>query len=222
MDLGEFKKQYVKNELQITEDYGRILSMIDFGNVNYWFEQDRQDAENRAIAEDEKLKISLQGLKDFSDLFSQDVRFYYGSDNNKEGSVKFIAYVKRVFGRNRVFSKQIQYIRHHLKNDEVVLNTRITFKDGEGTFVKIPKCNFDVEMSVDSIRLMDSYDTLVMYSSDADFVALFRHLRNSNKKVILIKGGNITTDLRNNTELVVNAQNIKRYITLIEKQKPGV
>lgn len=38
MDLGEFKKQYVKNELQITEDYGRILSMIDFGNVNYWFE----------------------------------------------------------------------------------------------------------------------------------------------------------------------------------------
>lgn len=45
--------------------------MIDFGNVNYWFEQDRQDAENRAIAEDEKLKISLQGLKDFSDLFSR-------------------------------------------------------------------------------------------------------------------------------------------------------
>lgn len=222
MDLGEFKKQYIKNELQITEDYGRILSMIDFGNVNYWFEQDRQDAANKALGDDQKLKISLEGLKDFSDLFSQDVRLYYGSDNNNNGSVRFISAVKHIFGRNRVFSKQIQYIRHHLKNDEVVSNTRTTFQDGEGIFVKIPKCNFDVEMSVDAIRLMDSYDTLVMFSSDADFVALFRYLRNTGKKVILIKGGNIISDLRNNTELVVNAQNIKRYITQVEKQKPGV
>jgi hypothetical protein len=222
MDLGEFKKQYIKNELQITEDYGRILSLIDFGNVNYWFEHDRQDADNKAIAEGEKLKIDLQGLKDFSDLFSKDVRFYYGSDTNKPGSVKFITYIKSVFGRNRVFSKQIQYIRHHLKSDEAVSNTRATFKDREGVFVKIPKCNFDVEMSVDAIRLLDQYDTLVMYSSDADFIALFRFLRSKNKKIVLIKGGNITSELRNNTELVVNAQNIKRYITHSGKQKPGV
>lgn len=52
VDSTEFKKQYVKNELLITEEYGRILSIIDFGNVNYWFESDRQDSENKALADD--------------------------------------------------------------------------------------------------------------------------------------------------------------------------
>lgn len=93
MDITEFKKQYVKNELLITENYGRISSFVDFGNVNYWFENDRQDSENKALAEDEKLKIDLSGLKEFSSLFSQDVRFYYGSDQNKPGSVNFITKV---------------------------------------------------------------------------------------------------------------------------------
>jgi uncharacterized LabA/DUF88 family protein len=222
VDITEFKKQYVKNELQINESYGRVLAIIDFGNVNYWFESDRQDSENKALADYEKLKIDLQGLKDFSSIFSQDVRFYYGSDRNKPGSVNFITVVKNIFGRSRVFSKQIQYIRHYLNTEEVVTNTRMLFKDGERNYVKLPKCNFDVEMTVDVIRLMNSYDTLAMFSSDADFIALFRHLRNSGKKVILIKGGNITSDLRNNCELVVNAQNIKKHITQVEKQKPGV
>jgi|SRR3989339_825612 len=222
MELEEFKKQYIRNELQITKDYGRMLALIDFGNVNYWFEQDRQDADNKALGDDEKLKINLVGLRDFARLFSYDLRFYYGSDVFKEGSVRFISAVKDIYGRNRVFSKQIQYIRHHLKNNEVSANTRALFTDHQGIFVKIPKCNFDVEISVDAIRLMDTYDTLVMFSSDADFVALFRYLRKQGKKIILIKGGNITSSLRQNTGLVVNAQNIKRYITQVEKQKPGV
>ena len=222
MELEEFKKQYIKNELHITEDYHRILSIIDFGNVDYWFEEDRQGVDNKVLADDEKLKINLEGLKNFAQLFSQDVRFYYGSDIQKEGSVKFISAVKYIFGRNRVFSKQIQYIRHHLTEKETISNTRDIYKDGVGNFVKIPKCNFDVEISVDSIRLMKNYDTLVVFSSDADFVALFRYLRNNGKKVILIKGGNITSSLRYNTDLVVNAQNIKKYITYIEKQKPGI
>src|SRR3989339_373811 len=113
MELEEFKKQYIRNELQITKDYGRMLALIDFGNVNYWFEQDRQDADNKALGDDEKLKINLVGLRDFARLFSYDLRFYYGSDVFKEGSVRFISAVKDIYGRNRVFSKQIQYIRDH-------------------------------------------------------------------------------------------------------------
>lgn len=225
MQIEEFKKQFVRNELKITEDYGRILSILDFGNINHWFEDDRQDADNKAIPEGEKLRIDLEGLKEFANLFSVDTRFYYGTDINKTGSVNFISVVKNIFGRNRVFSKQIQYIRHHLKGDELITNTRSTFVDTTGFFIKIPKCNFDVEMSVDSIRWIDQYDTLVMFSSDADFVTLFRYLKKKDKKIILIKGGHITDDLRKNVNLVVNAQRIKRYITNIEsttKQKPGV
>ena len=73
------------------------------------------------------------------------------------------------------------------------------------------------------IRKFNEYDTLVLYSSDADFVALTRYLRKQGKKVILIKGGNITSKLRENVDLIVNAQKIKRYITrVVKKQKPGI
>jgi len=218
MDLYEFKKQFVRNELFITEDYGRILSIVDFGNVNYWFNKDRQDSESKALAEDERLSIDIKELKSFIDLFSDDARFYYGYDSANLGSIGFLSVIKHFFGRNRVFTKQIQYIRHHLSDLEMTANTRALFNDSEGNFVKIPKCNFDVEMVVDAVRLMDSYETLVMFSSDADFVALFRFLKKKGKKIILVKGGNITNNLRNGSNLVVNAQKIKKYITKIEKR----
>lgn len=222
-NIEEFKKQYIKTELQITEEYGRILSIIDFGNVNYWFEDDKQDADSKLLTEDKKLQIDLTGLYDFTRIFSGDIIFYYGTDSSKEASIRYISVVKSIFGKNKVFSKQIQYIRHHLKDNEIEFNKRKTFTDKDGIFVKIPKCNFDVEICVDSIRKIESYDTLVLFSSDADFVALTRYLRRKRKKVILIKGGHITSKLRENVDLIVNAQKIKRYITRIStKQKPGI
>lgn len=30
MDLEEFKKDFIRKELEITEDYGKIFSFIDF------------------------------------------------------------------------------------------------------------------------------------------------------------------------------------------------
>lgn len=226
MDLAEFKRQFVKTELGITDDYGRMATMIDFGNVNHWFEEDRQDANNKALTDDEKLVIDLTGLNDFASLFSDDIRFYYGTNPDNSGSIGFISAAKHIFGRNRVFTKKIQFVRHHLRAGEIEMNTRTTFADDEGLFVKLPKCNFDVEITVDAIRRMMEYDTLVLMSSDADFVALSRYLNKNDKKVILIKGGHITSALRDATDLVVNAQNIKKYIAIIEKggvkQKPGI
>ena len=207
-------------ELGIDAAYGRILVIIDFGNVDYWFEDDRQDAENRVLADDEKLTIDLQKLGDFTSLFSEHVRFYYSHDPQND-SLRFIGAAKHIFGKSRVFTKPIQKIRHHLKPDEMPGNTRTTFKDGEGIYIHLPKCNFDVEIAVDAIRLAESYDTLALFSSDADFVSLSRYLRKNGKKVILFKGGHITSDLRQESDKVINAQNIKRHIVALKKRKPG-
>ena len=215
------RKQYVVGEeLGIDASYGRILTIIDFGNVDYWFEEDRQDAENTMLADDEKLAIDLQKLKTFTALLSDDARFYYGHDPQND-SLRFIAAARHIFGGNRVFTKPIQKVRHHLSADELATNTRATLTDREGTYIHIPKCNFDVEITVDAIRLLDRYDTLALFSSDADFVSLARYLRKRGKKVILFKGGHITSDLRHATDRVVNAQNIKRHIVTLKKRKPG-
>ncbi len=221
MDLQEFKKQYIKQELGITEEYARIFSFIDFGNVNNWFEEDRQDADNNKLQSDEKLEINLEALNNFLYLFSGDVRFYYGHDRQNSGSLGFIRVARDIFGKHRVFTKQIQKVRHHLTDEEVEINTREIYKDTDGPYVFIPKCNFDVEIAVDAVKLIEGYDTFCLLSSDADFVHLARFLKSKGKKVVLIKGGHIVHQWKTVADSIINVQKVKRYITRIKKQKPG-
>jgi hypothetical protein len=218
MDLVAMKRDLLLKELGVdSAALGKTMSIVDFGNVTYWFDKDRQTADNVALAADEKLQIDLDGLKKFADLFTDHTRFYYGHDSQKEGSLRFLSATRAVFGKSRVFTKPIQKVRHHLQAEELVTNTRTIFLDAEGAYVQIPKCNFDVEMTVDAIRLMDSYDTLIIFSGDADFVSLNRFLRRKGKKIIMIKGGHITQALRAETDRVINAQSIKRHISQVKK-----
>jgi len=222
MDIQDFKKEYiVGTELGIDATFGKILTVIDFGNVNYWFDEDRQDADNKALQEDEKFRINLEGLYDFVSLFSDHIRFYYGHDSQKKESLAFISAARHIFGK-RVYTKPMQKVRHHLSADEIESNKRATFTDNEGVYIHLPKCNFDVEISVDLIRLMDRYDTVALFSGDADFVSLIRYLKKNGKKVILFKAGFITTDLKEVSDKIINAQNIKKHIAQVVKQKPGV
>ncbi|MDP1688570.1 MAG: NYN domain-containing protein [bacterium] len=221
MDLQEFKKQYVQTELGITADFGKIVSLIDFGNVNYWFEEDRQTHEYIALKDGEKLFVSIEKLEEFLSLFSSDVRFYYGKDSARQNSLWFIQKAQEIFGKHKVFTKSIQKIKHYLGTaSEKETNTRILHHDGEGDFVYIPKCNFDVEISVDAIKILDYYDTVCLLSSDADFLYLLKFLKQKGKQVILIKGGHVIRQLKAVSNLVINAQDIKKHITGI-KQKPG-
>ncbi len=222
MDIQDFKKEYiVGTELGIDATFGKVLTVIDFGNVNYWFDEDRQDSDNKALQENEKFRINLEGLYDFTSLFSDHIRFYYGHDSQKKESLAFISAARHIFGK-RVYTKPMQKVRHHLSADEIESNKRATFTDNEGVYIHLPKCNFDVEISVDLIRLMDRYDTVALFSGDADFVSLIRYLKKNGKKVILFKAGFITTDLKEVSDKIINAQNIKKHIAQVVKQKPGV
>lgn len=46
------------------------------------------------------------------------------------------------------------------------------------------KANFDVELSADSVYLMDQYETLIIFSGDCDFEYLLKFLRGKGKNVI--------------------------------------
>lgn len=222
MDLQEFKKECVRQELGIANDFSEIIAFIDFGNVNYWFEEDRQTHDYIELASNEKFYIDIEKLKEFLDLFSKDIRFYYGHDPKNNGSFGFIRKAKYTFGKSRVFTKAMQKIRHYLNSsEEVAQNTRELHCDGERNFIYIPKCNFDVEISVDAIKIIDHYDTFCLLSSDADFVHLARFLKEKGKRIILIKGGFVVRQLKDIADLVINAQDIKKHIAIV-KQKPGV
>jgi uncharacterized LabA/DUF88 family protein len=216
MDLQEFKKHNLKQQLGIDDaKFGKIFSFIDFGNVDNWFSEDTS-WEGATIEEDNKILIDLEKLHAFSRCFSDQSRFYYGHDPKNIGSMKFLGKTKYIFGEKCVFTKPLQLIRHYLKNEEIT--TRNINEDRQGKYIYLPKCNFDVEICVDAIRLMNKYNTFCLYSSDADFISLIKFLNNNRKKIILIKGGYIQHQLKINSDLIVNAQDIKQHIAYL-KQK---
>lgn len=218
MDLETLRKQYIRGELEISKDYGRIFSFIDFGNVNKWFAKDTQDWDNRLLSENQRLTIDIEKLKNFADIFSDRTRCYYGYNPKNEKSVGFSYAMRKIFGKRNFIDKDIQKIKHYLEPDEEVNKKWVKKDEDNKDYVEIRKCNFDVEISVDAIKMLEHYDTFCLFSGDADFVYLNNFLRKKGENVILIKAGYITTKLRNSANLVINAQKVKKHIAKIEQR----
>jgi len=214
MDLDEFKLHNLGME---KNKFGRIYSFVDFGNVNYWYERDERDGGDDVLREGEKLVVGVEKLCDFAKLFSAHSRFYFGMDTENKKSIYIIKKARSCF--DRTITKPIQRIKHYLTKKDCFGNTRAVNQDHGGQFVYIPKCNFDVEIAVDVFRLIDEFDTLCLFSGDADFAYLLEFLKRKNKQIILFSAGYVSHDLRERASLNVNAQKIKKYITFV-KQKP--
>lgn len=217
MKIEDFKKEIIRDDLNIKE-YGKIFSFIDFANVNKWFQYDNQDWNNNLLKEGERLSVDLDKLKYFSDIIGDKTRFYYGEDSQNAKSLEFTYVIRKIFGKRNVVTKDLQKIKHYMEigeNTNVVVSTDVYGKD----YIEIRKCNFDVEISVDAIKMMDYYDTFCLFSGDADFVYLNNFLKKKGKKIVIVKGGYITAKLRSSADLVINAQKIKHYIAKITKTK---
>jgi len=220
MDLQDLKRKFIREELQITDDYGKTFSFIDFSNVNKWFDNDNQDWDNKLLTSDEKLTIDLEKLKLFADIFSERSRIYYGENPENPKSLSFTYVMRKIFGKREVMTKDLQKIKHYFEAGEQMPEKYIE-SDADGKkYIEIRKSNFDVEISVDAIKMLEHYSTFCIFSGDADFVYLNNYLRKKGKKIIIIKGGYILTELRESADLVINAQNIKKHIAKVTKQKP--
>ncbi len=219
MNFQDFRDKFICDELGIKKEYKRIFSFIDFSNVNKWFEKDNRNLDKELLKEGEKVSIYLEGLKSFADIFSERVRIYYGEDPNSEKSLNFTYATRKIFGEHNVVTKDLQKIKHYI-NLEEKFNQEYLNKDKKGKdYIEIRKCNFDVEVSVDAIKMINHYDTFCIFSGDADFVYLNNFLRRKGKKIIIIKGGFILNKLKKSADLIINAQDIKKYISRMEKTK---
>lgn len=200
------------------EKFGKIITFIDFGNVNHWYEKDKQQNNGEQLKSDEKLVIDLKKLAEFVDSFSLKSYFYYGYNPKDDGSLHFIALARKFF--TAAPTKAIQFIRHYLDIKELKSTTRKIKKDDKGYYIVIPKCNFDVEISIDTVKRTSECDTICILSDDADFVALIKRLHELRKKVILISTGRIIKDLKRITDYHIQAQELKDVITMIKKISP--
>lgn len=214
MNLDELKLINLKIDKQ---KLGKIYTFVDFGNVNYWFEHDEKDGEDNILPKGSKLVIGIKELSKLTELFSTHTRFYYGLDPKTKKSWRITALAREYF--NKTITKPIQYVRRYLDTGEELGNTRPVAEDVQGKYIKIPKCNFDVEICVDTVRFLKEFDTFCLFSSDADFAYLLEFLKRHHKKIILFSSGYVSHWLKDKVDININSQQVKNYITFI-KQKP--
>src|SRR3989344_3287438 len=218
MDLQELK---IKN-LGIDKDkFGRIFSFIDFGNVNYWFEKDRRDANNVELLKNQKLIVDIEKLASFVNSFSEQKRFYYGWNPRQKINWHIVIKAEKCgFIKN---TKPMQFIKHYLfdgENAQGGFNNSEIKQDTNGKYIEIPKSNFDVEISVDAIRLLEKYDTFCLFSGDSDFAYLAAFLKKNKKKFIVVASGQVFHTLKEFADLYINAQQIKVDIVSIKETSP--
>lgn len=212
MDFQEFKLKSLDID---KEKFGRIFTFVDFGNVNYWYEKDQRDWNDNIIGANQKIIVGIEKLSDFINLFSEHKRFYYGWHYRLKASWHIVILAEKQ-GFIKI-TKPIQFVKHYLEGSELK-DSRSKFikKDDFGVYIEIPKSNFDVEISIDAIRLAEDYDTFCLFSGDSDFTALANFLKGKGKKIVIVAAGQVLHTLKDEADLYINAQRIKGQIAVVK------
>jgi uncharacterized LabA/DUF88 family protein len=113
--------------------------------------------------------------------------FYYDAypkdgtrDYNLDAKHKFYTYLKKGLGFT-VRKKELK---------------RISVINQHGESIK-EKGNMDVEITIDALHNISKYETAVLFSGDADFLALVNYLKNRGKKVYIFSSkDNISHELK--------------------------
>lgn len=156
---------------------------------------------------------------------------------NLESSVKslgwWIDYIKLrdLFDKERLVEIRDYCVAHNTDNQ----NKFFTFlkKNGYKLITKplkiikaleiergdIRKANFDVEITIDVLEMIDKFDTLVLFSGDSDFDYLIKKLRWKGKQVVVI-----STKHHISKELIESSNKyieLKKLRNLIERKNKG-
>lgn len=150
---------------------GRTIVIIDYGNVEKW---------KHGLG----WKVGIRELAQLVKRFSHGGpnarslrRFYYGSDYGPhDRSTSLVDWSRSKlemadWNKFEVVTKRVKYIRS---------------KDAVLGYEK--KCDLDVEMTVDLIRMRDAYDDVVLFSGDGDLMYALKYLQEEYGKTCHVFG----------------------------------
>ena len=144
---------------------------------------------------------------------------------NLESSVKdlgwWVDYVKlcELFDGGNLYGIRFYCVHHNTENQDkffvflkhhgytLVTKPLKIIKQADIEAGDIRKANFDVEIAVDAISMMEEFATFILFSGDSDFNYLLKELKKSGKRIIVISTRNRTAK-----ELVQTAD---QYIDLV-------
>ncbi len=188
--LNSMKKYFKKSNPKIK--INTIYVFIDASNV--W---NAVKAEKKFI-EYKKIKNWLK--KNFN---ATNVEIFYYDAYPKDGTREY-----SLDGKHRFFTYLKKGLGFTVRKKELKRIT-ITSKDGESI---MEKGNMDIEMVIDAIHNMNKYDTAVLFSGDADFLALVNYLKNGGKKVYIFSSkDNISRELKTGGNGYFDVRDIKEF-----------
>jgi len=138
---------------------GKTCVMVDWANVYGWSHNLKKEVD------EEKLYKYLKKYKQI-----EKINCYFGEDKIKIKSKEFLNKVEKI-GYNLI-TKDVKFIK--------------IFDDVGKIFILKRKCDFDLEIGLDTMELVDKYDIFMFFSGDGDFRTLYDRLVLKGKFVIVV------------------------------------
>ena len=206
MDFNNFKGEYYFFK---KEDFGKIYAFIDFGNVRPWAKELWPEENKFRISQEidiTKLAEIINWISPIKKLFYygrylENINFPKEHDENKKYRASIFRLDKARKSGFEVKTKDIKMIPHY---------------DESGVFLnKIPKCNFDVEITMDMITKVEKYDAIMLFSGDSDFGGLLSYLKSKGKKVIVVcTRSRMSKELQAVADIFIPAETLSSFLKL--------
>lgn len=212
MDIDVFRGNYY---LFNTEDFGNVFVFIDFGNVRPWA-KDFWPVENKFRFCKE---IDINKLSEVCDWIKPKKKlFYYGYYAEKLHLP--YEHKENIKSRNslyRVGKAQKAHFQVKTKKIKMVPNY-----DEDGKYLgHRPKCNFDVEITMDMLIKIQKYDTVVLFSGDSDFGGLLNYLKEKGKKIIVVcTRSRMSEELEEVANKFIPAETLKCFLEYAKNNTP--
>lgn len=143
----------------------RTIVIVDFSNVEKW---------KNSLGWDIGIQELASLIKHFSYGNQSLRRFYYGSDYGpSEKNSRLTGWSKMILNKAR-------------NNRLEIITKRVKYIKNAGNDIK--KCDLDVEMAVDLIKLKDTYDQAIIFSGDGDLTYVMKYLNEIEGKTFIVFG----------------------------------
>ncbi len=201
--------QEIKNKFIVRDDYlewinneTSLISYLDLTNMFYW---------QKVLGWRFRVEDVIDQLLSFQNI--KEVKVYYGlNPRDRDNSEAFLKRIKKAGGNLRPSQpKEMKFIKKDI--DEGLFFQRRTYTqfDGpikdkikelietlqqSGIIIEEPKCNFDVEMTMDMLDDAEKVSGIILFSGDCDMQAPLERLKVKGKRIGVVGvRGRVSTEL---------------------------
>ena len=145
-----------KSQDKILKLREKAIVFIDWANVYNWKSSLKKEVDLK------KLFIYLKSYKEI-----KEIRFYFGTDTHPASKQQLQEARKIGY---KIVTKPVKYLP--IKDKGIVVWKR--------------KCDFDLEIGLDSFERLDDCKTFIYFSGDGDYATLYGRLIKREKQVIVV------------------------------------